>query len=124
MNDQHSYSVFNPQAMWDGKLSLAKTFWLWGFVGGFSQLLLCSYVLLGLTDVPDDWVSWMFLAWLVQICIYFLAVYAGIWRSAGNVMDHPDHRIYGLAARIIVILGLFLMVAVIVGLFFAGGAPH
>jgi hypothetical protein len=81
--------------LWQGEVSLAMTYWVWGALAGFVAMILAAIVsetapLLGLLLGP------------VMIGYYVFIVIA-IWRSAGR---YPGPRVWAALAKIMVVLSI------------------
>jgi|GEM_PF-1693624 len=131
-------------ALLRGDMSLKRAFWLWGGVGCVGQLVAISVLMLALSDAVDDFVGWTILAWIGFLYLYFIVVLVGIWRVSGRILaSHKQAELQGeqlgehlvdnapreqksaaRAARVMVLLGALMMVAVTVQVLFIGGSPH
>ena len=105
---------------WRGELSLARSYWLNGFlivsVGGavifYVTPLMLALVVFGLRYTPLEWVlALSFLAWF-GLCVW---AWGGIWRSAGN---YRGPRIWPIAARIAVVVGTVVSLLIVLTGFF------
>lgn len=129
-----------PGALLRGDMSLKRAFWLWGGVGCVGQLVAISGLLLALSDAFDGFVGWAILAWIGFLYVYFAFVLVGIWRVSGRILarhkqieQQGEHLVdkalrqqkaAARAARVMVLLGALMMVAVTVQVLFMGGSPH
>lgn len=135
-------------ALLRGDMSLKRAFWLWGGVGCVGQLVAISVLMLALSDAVDGFVGWTILAWIGFLYLYFIVVLVGIWRVSGRILaSHKQAELQGelqgeqlgehlvdnapreqksaaRAARVMVLLGALMMVAVTVQVLFIGGSPH
>jgi hypothetical protein len=142
-------SIFNTNAtglgaLLRGDMSLKRAFWLWGGVGCVAQLVAISVLMLALSDAVDGFVGWAILAWIGFLYLYFAVVLVGIWRVSGRILashkqadpqnehqgEHQadnaprEQKSAARAARVMVLLGALMMVAVTVQVLFMGGSPH
>ncbi|MEG3619185.1 hypothetical protein V5T82_12025 [Magnetovibrio sp. PR-2] len=111
-------------ALWRGEFPLGRTFGLWGFVGGFSQIAAFLVVIMGLRHIPEGAFGYLLLAWLVWLYVYFVILFMGILRSSVREQEIEPANPLILVSRVFVGLGVLLMVTITVGLVMGGPAPH
>lgn len=96
---------------WRGELSLAKSFWLNGFVLGlvfriaFSALLTGTYAAAASGGGPSIGLALVFLALMALNIALVVWQLVGIWRSAGHQAERGGSKAWGVVARIVVIVG-------------------
>jgi len=93
------------KALWRGDVTLVKTFWLYGVVGGGALISIPITLLetLGYIE-PIDPVLWVGLFVYLVFCIaYIVITLVAIWRSSNNYQGSPWKA---LLAKGFVILGI------------------
>ena len=92
---------------WQGKLSLAKSFWLVGFVVAFIFLLPLFYADYNINNLSEVAV-YFFLIYFLFYLVMAVWINVGIWRSATfYIKKKKSTKFYGYAAKGVVILALF-----------------
>lgn len=101
------------KTMASGEHGLAKTFWLYGFIGGivwnivFSISLAISIFLLGLPAII------VFILWT----IYVINNIKGVWNSAKT---YEGPKVWAILAQIVMILQVIMMVTMVIAILSAG----
>ncbi len=85
------------RTLWRGDVSLGRTFWLWGVLGGFISAAVAAIPLL-------IWVSLDYLLGIVIVTVYQLFIAIAVWKSAGK---YQGRKFWFVLARISTI-GTFL----------------
>jgi hypothetical protein len=96
---------------WRGELSLAKSFWLNGFVIGFISRVLFSGLLtasqfLGSANVVVP----VFFALQALNILVVVWILVGIWRAASN---YAGRRLWAILAKIVVVIGVLGSAAIV-----------
>lgn len=99
---EKAHSEGNPdfiEKLWNGDLSLAATYWVWGVLAGF------VWAVFFLSIRPDGTSESNKLFDLTKIVFYFYYgfVYVGIWNSATK---YTGNKIWGVLAKFIVIISI------------------
>ena len=91
------------KALWRGDISLAKTFWIFGFAVNLLLNFTSSYILLQQEIILSTIIGRVLLLLLVVFCIiYNPFILIAIWRSAKK---YKGSNVYGILAKIMVIIG-------------------
>ena len=111
---------YDVLAMWRGDMPLGTAFWLWGAAGGAGQLIAFSALLLTLNGAPEGTAGWVLLGWVAFMYVYFGFVFIGIWRAAA----HTTERVHIWGARLMVVAGWILAIAITFQVLLMGGSAH
>jgi hypothetical protein len=101
---------------WRGELSLPVSYWVNGFGIGVAYAFLIELLVLAM---PKTYAPWpvFFLLCLVWSGIVVLGVwqFVGIWRSSNHHTERGGLRLWGVAAKVMVVIGAIQMVGTIAG---------
>lgn len=93
------------RALWHGDIPLAKTYWLYGFLGNF--LLSIPLIILGEYPLPPSSLSTAFVVtYTLFTFVYGLLMCVAIWRSASK---YTGYYAWAGLAKLAVILGVVRM---------------
>lgn len=108
--------------LWNGEISLAKTYWLFGVLGGVVSRLLSPLITYVLTSNASSLSAFDIAAinylWSGLVIGYFVVVYVGIWRSSNRyAAQNPTKRLWANLAKAAVILGSLAFIKLFVDIF-------
>ena len=95
------------RAHWRGKHSLARSYWINGFLLGSlagAGILGLDYLLGKMWLSPGVIVVWLILLWGVTF-VFSIWQLVGVWRSAGQHKAFTGRRLWAALAQVVVVLG-------------------
>ena len=92
---------------WNGKLTLARSFWLVGWVIAFIFVLPLLYASYNVANLSQAAV-YFFLLYFVFYIAMAVWINVGIWRSATVYLKKKNAvKFYGYGAKVVVVIALF-----------------
>jgi hypothetical protein len=92
--------------LWNGNISLSKTFWLYGIIGSAVVGSPLSFAYLNLEKLKESTAT-LFLIYFIFYFAYFIWVNVGMWNSATIYNNfkkkNKQNAIWGYSAKVIVI---------------------
>ena len=92
--------------VWQGKLSLTKTFWLVFVVGGTIMTIPSFIVTDAYVDSIGQLAAIFFLLFFVFQYIYLIWAYVATWRSASNYKPKKGQWSWGTIAKVYIVFNL------------------
>ncbi len=91
---------------WNGSLSLAKSFWINGFILNIVFAIPLVIAELSINKLSQT-AATLFLIYFVLYIIYYIWVNIGIWRSSSKyISNKKNSKFWGYTARVAVILSV------------------
>lgn len=87
------------QMMWNGEITLWKSFWLWGVLGSSLLHIPINYMTGAINAKKYEYLSIYYLLLFIMIA-YACLVIGGTWRSSGN---YSGNIIYKYITRLFII---------------------
>ena len=102
------YNIFVSYIInhWKGNLSLAKSFWVNGFLLNIIIAIPLIYAELSINEISET-AATFFLLYILFYIAYFIWVNFGIWKSAGKYLKKKrSNKIWGYGARVIIVFSV------------------
>lgn len=101
--------------LWQGNIPLSRTFWLYGVCVNVLVVATMNYFLIYNKQALSTSVVYISIWAIISFSIiYFPYIFISIWRSSNK---YEGHRVYAIAAKIVVIIGLCRYLLEIIYLF-------
>lgn len=92
--------------IWQGKLSLSRTFWLVFIIGG-GILSLPSYLITDpVIDNASDLTNLVFILIFIFQYTYLIFAYVGVWRSASSYKPKKKQWPWGTITQVYIVLNV------------------
>ena len=105
---KNKYNIFVSYILnhWKGNLSLAKSFWINGFLLNIIIAIPLIYAELSINEISET-AATFFLLYILFYIVYFIWVNFGIWKSAGKYLKKKrSNKIWGYGARVIIVFSV------------------